>query len=452
MNRWRIIIRGGDGPDRELRINAPSAAAAKRAERVRAALAARAESSVASVARVVPGVVWREPWGYYWQCRRNGRRYLHALDTRDLAEAIARAAVKRAALESALKTGRWAALDRTRARPACCSFSMLADAYRREMEQAGTCSSTTLRERTFVFWRVVAGMGYSPETEARLLNGAAAKAYQARMLDQIAALEQRDPQAANRRRRTVAHELAVVRMFVSERLADEYVAAGLECPLEAWAEFRRRSRMRVRREGWSRPAAAALAQLEAAARVLQSSGPRELWLIWICARCLCMRAVEIASMRWGWIEAHAGRRMLGVISRPDEGFEPKASAGWVAIEPEVLAELDRIRGAAPATEYVLGGPSFAWRYNRVQRQFAAWAKANGLAGRLHRAHDLRAITSDEVAQDPQWGAWVADRLLRHAGQSVGDRHYRELTMPAQFPGVGLFGWRANTEHHAPSGV
>jgi hypothetical protein len=117
---------------------------------------------------------------------------------------------------------------------------------------------------------------------------------------------------------------------------------------------------------------------------------------------------------------------------------PKGAAGSVPVRADVWDELGRLRGMAGPDEYVLPGGAVGTRYEVVMA-FAAWARAAGYVGRRHAAHDLRAISADEIAVSEQWGPWVADRWLRHAPASVGDRHYRELRLPAAFPGVGLWG-------------
>jgi len=108
---------------------------------------------------------------------------------------------------------------------------------------------------------------------------------------------------------------------------------------------------------------------------------------------------------------------------------------------EAWADLVALRGSAGAADYVLPGGK-PWARYRVVMGLARWARAEGYVGRQHVAHDLRAISADEIADDQEWGPYVADRWLRHAPRSVGDRHYRELRLPATFAGVGLWGLRA----------
>ena len=401
----------------------------------------------------------RRKSSWYFAATIGGKRYCETLGTCDRREAARRARAKRALIER----GDWDGLQasRRRQRSVCTVHDLLA-VIRRHAVVAAYPSEATLTETLRAVGRVMRALDLDAATaSAAVLDGPAVARYQSAMLAPLRAANGELPDApfVDRRRRTVASELCKVRALLSPRWVQLYVEAGLQVPEAAWARFRARDIGAVPPSQWTRPAPDVLARLAAGAAELfarddpPDAGTRELQLCWIMARCLGMRARDMAAARWGWFEPlvsapGAFAAEVGLIARADERYRPKAAQAWIPVAPDVFARLGRLGGALSAGgEYLLSGATPDARYRQVTALFAAWLRAVGWpADRDHCAHDLRALSADEIARDEAWGPLVSDLWLRHAragGAPVGARHYRDavLRMPRSFPGVGLFGWR-----------
>lgn len=449
MKRWRVeLVAPGDGGAASVVVSATTRKAAEGGARVRAWVEAHPGGGVASVQRVIPGVVWREPYGYYLAVRRGGKRYFESLQTCDAEAAAVRAEAKLAAIDGA----KWGRLAETRVRRSCSSVRQVLAAYEEHCRQQGEPRPATVRENVWAVRRLLRQVGADEDGGADRLCGATLRAFVESWVDGAEA-EGRSLDVA---RRTIAAIAVHARSVVAPRYVEVYEEAGLVVPRDAWAEFRARALPAAKAVRWERPPAEVLAALTAAARGLQeqaaagcvvplatarrgSATAGGLWAVWLLARCLGLRAREMAYARWGWFETQAdGRVVVSVRCREEQGFEPKGSGGDIPVHPEVWEALGRIRGGAADDAYVLPGDVVGARYEVVM-QFAAWARGVGYVGRRHAAHDLRAMSADEIALSERWGSWVADRWLRHAPASVGDRHYRELRLPGGFAGVGLWG-------------
>jgi hypothetical protein len=447
MKRWRVELEAGDGSKGSVVVGATTRRGAEGHARVREWVAARPGGHVVGVQRVIPGVVWREPWGYYLAVRRAGKRYYESLQTMDAETAAVRAEAK---LE-AIAGEKWGRLAATRVRRTCATIAEVLGVYEAHCRDQGEPRAVTVRQNVWSVGRVLQEVGLDASVGADRLCGATLREFVASWIAKATG----GGRSLDVARRTIGAIAVHARSVVGPRYVEVYEEAGLVVPREAWAEFRERSLPATKPARWDRPAAAALAGLTEAARVLrdQAAAGGEirldtsrrglataagLWTVWVLARCLGMRAREMACARWGWFEIQQGGGVaVSIRPRETEGYEPKGAAGAVPVHPDVWAELVRLRGGAADEAYVLPGGCEGARYE-VPMQFSAWARGAGYVGRRHGAHDLRAISADEIALS-DWGPWVADRFLRHAPASVGDRHYRELRLPAGFPGVGLWG-------------
>lgn len=396
MKRWRITAKV-DGVEQQKLVKAETQKAAREL----------VHGEIMGIERVIPNVVWRERYGFYFQATANGRRYFQTLETEDQDVAAERARLKLQAIQSE----RWADLERSKTRRSYCSLQEVVDVYRAAARRSGQPTPATIAAHVGALQRVVGGDLASQS--AQMLDANAGIRYAERMLADCETLDR------PARQRTIAAVLAHVRALVSPRMAEEYVASGLTIPREAWGAFRARFVVDVPRKDYLRPTAAEETMLRTAAAKLRETD-QALWSVWLMSLYLGLRAREQAFVKWSWFRiGEDGTAWLDVVRREEEGFAPKGWSGSIQIHATVWQALQAGRGQS---EYVLPGKSYWQRYGVVTDQFSGWMKGLGWS-REKAAHELRKLGADEVGR--RHGGGAADIWLRHAPRSVGERHYYE---------------------------
>jgi hypothetical protein len=171
-------------------------------------------------------------------------------------------------------------------------------------------------------------------------------------------------------------------------------------------------------------------------------GDRNLYAAWFAGYYLGLRIGETAQVRRSWLEEYtparlAEMRQAGLLGQtapaidaagiwvlhvqPDleSGARLKSefSAGYVPLAADVHAELVRIMGDR---EYLIDGPTWGERRDRIMRGLGAWFRAAGWS-RRKTSHALRAWRTEIWARNV--GEGTADNWARHAPARLIQRHY-----------------------------
>ena len=171
-------------------------------------------------------------------------------------------------------------------------------------------------------------------------------------------------------------------------------------------------------------------------------GDRDLRAAWFCGYYLALRIGETAQVRRRWLEWFAPARLaemrtagllgstapeidakgiwvLHVQPDPESGARLKSefSAGYVPLAADVYAELDRLLGDR---DYLVNGPSWGERRDRIMRGLGDWFRAAGWA-RIKTSHALRKWRMEVWARNV--GEGTADNWARHAPARIIQRHY-----------------------------
>jgi integrase len=154
----------------------------------------------------------------------------------------------------------------------------------------------------------------------------------------------------------------------------------------------------------------------------------DLVAVYLLARYLGMRNVEIAAARWGWVErTDAGADMV-IRERADQGFAPKGYAGRVPIGRGVLRELDGIRGAVGPDDHIVPAATATDRHGVIYRSFNEALRPH-LPGRQKCLYELRKQAGSEVFTEQ--GLAAAQEFLRHADIGTTKRWYATLLNPVR---------------------
>jgi hypothetical protein len=167
-----------------------------------------------------------------------------------------------------------------------------------------------------------------------------------------------------------------------------------------------------------------------------------LYASWFAGYYLGLRIGETAQCRRAWLEHYtperlgemrtagllgstapeidaAGTWVMHVQPDRDSGARLKSdfSAGYIPLAADVHAELVRILGDR---EYLIDGPSWSERRDRIMRGLSAWFRAAGWT-RKKTTHSLRKWRMEVWARNV--GEGTADNWARHAPQRIIQRHY-----------------------------
>jgi integrase len=161
---------------------------------------------------------------------------------------------------------------------------------------------------------------------------------------------------------------------------------------------------------------------------------KDLVPVYLLARWLGMRNIEIEAARWSWIEETDRGADMVICDRPDEDFSPKGYAGRVPIAVGVLQELHDLR-AKPVegeeqseNDFIIqaGTPTDRWKtvYRYINDRLRPF-----LPGRTKCLYELRKQAGSEVFT--QQGLAAAQEFLRHADIGTTKRWYATLLNPVQ---------------------
>lgn len=396
MKRWRMQVLV-DGRETYRLVRADTQKAAKQ----------QCQEQVLSCERVIPNVVWRDGYGYYFQASVKGKRFFQTLDTQDQGQAEERARLKM----KAISDGRWTDLERTKAQRSYCTLQEVVECFKKIAERTGRPQPATVKAHINSLRRMMDG---NLLVSSDVLDGNAGVKYAERMLSNCPEIQK------DSRRRSIDAVRAHVKSLISRRMVQEYRALGLNVPETAWEAFCSRWVCDAPRKDYIRPTAEEESRLREAARRLRNDD-KDLWAVWLMSLYLGLRAREQAFVRWSWFRVDQdGRAWLDVVKREDEGFRPKGWSGSMLIDKTVWDALQICRRADDV--YVLSGGSYWQRYEVVTERFSTWMRDNGW-NRREAAHELRKLGADEVGR--LHGGAAADVWLRHAPRSVGERHYYE---------------------------
>jgi hypothetical protein len=222
-------------------------------------------------------------------------------------------------------------------------------------------------------------------------------------------------------RRTIASTLRQVRSLVQPRLIQDY---KVRCP--DLREFREYYLGRVPMKDVPLPPyPLRLATARAARRLWLRRDP--LYLVWLMAYGLGMRADEMACARWTWIETHMGAPRMALRDRPEEDFRVKGvRPGNVPVHAAVLRRLLAFK--AEGSTFILPRDGYIGRVNLIQRDFSAWMTSLGWdkVDTSKRAHELRRLFGSRVwAKHGKEECFVR---MRHMSFSTTERSYLNMNL------------------------
>jgi integrase len=263
------------------------------------------------------------------------------------------------------------------------------------------------------FLRTVKGRDRVDDLSVSVLNKDALMAYQAAKLAELG-----DKDST---RRTIASTLRQVRSVVQPRLVQSY---KIKCP--DFQEFRVWYLGKVPiKDVPLPPYALRLATARAARRLWLRRDP--LYLVWLMAYGLGMRADEMACARWSWIETHMGAPRMALRDRPEEDFRVKGvRPGNVPVHPAVLRRLQAFK--AEGSTFILPRDGYIGRVNLIQRDFSAWMTSLGWdkVDTSKRAHELRRLFGSRVwAKHGKEECFVR---MRHMSFSTTERSYLNMNL------------------------
>lgn len=320
----------------------------------------------------------------------------------------------------ALQAGRTAALDDSRIRreepkEEMATLGDVFDAYMEEVAVRGTPSIRTAQHNVAEFKRILRralGVDDPDTVSASELKGDLARRYARKVLS-----VDMGPAELARRRRSARSSLRQARSVFKRNIMGAY--RGLTLPprhqIREFCEEYVCEDPQVERAEFS---VEEVRILQAGVQLAEREDPG-LYLAWMLAYYLALRAGEIAAARWSWIDAtDRGDYEMRICSRPEEGFDPKGYSGWVPVSPDVYITMLKYR--RPNDPYIVPGGNHTTRYETVTRGLAAWMRAQGWT-RLHCAHELRAYRGQQWEQ--AYGCEVRRDWMRHATLEVGRKHY-----------------------------
>lgn len=357
---------------------------------------------------------------YYFRAMIHGKLYHESLDTPDQAVAVARAKVKRNAIES----GKWENLEATRKNSDVATIGALCDAYLEATRMHGRPRRETAQGAVGSLLIVVRdALGLASSDAARSQSCMVISDKLALDFGRVRIPVDADRETLDRARRTVYSTLNQARSVFGSRWRGAYRAAGIRIPDPKGFldEYVCDNPMR----DWVEPTADEMAPILENGPKLKDTFPA-LYPVWLLAFHLALRAGEMARIRWTWFEERDGRIWMHDKARPEEGYIPKGDhEGWVPVSAAVWAELQALRRDDP---HVVPGGSLTARKMLIERTFAQWMRGLGWT-RRHTAHELRAYRGNLWRKER--GTEVMRDWLRHRTVSVGMKHYSSSYNPAQ---------------------
>lgn len=359
-----------------------------------------------------------------WRKEVSGKQMIRAIPVRKLAanetappvslinDAIAWA--KRA--ETLALKGEWEKLDDTKRKREVGTVGELIVEYQRVCRANGEPRPATVKANVQAmrrFVRTATGKDRPDEAPLSVLGKDLLRAYQAAKLSEAG--------DNDRTRRTIASTVLQVRSLVQARLVQDY---KVRC--QDFREFREYYLGRVpTKEVPLPPYALRLATARAARRLWLRRDP--MYLVWLLAYGLGMRAEEMAMARWTWIEEHMGAPRMALRDRPEENYRIKGvRPGNVPVHAAVKRRL--LAYKKQGCDFILPGDGPIARRNLIQRDFSAWMTAQGwdALDTTKRAHELRRLFGSRV-----WAKYGKEECfvrMRHRSFSTTERSYLNLNL------------------------
>jgi len=309
-------------------------------------------------------------------------------------------------------------LDRTRNRDVYATIDEVCDRYVATCARLGRPTARTARNNTLalrlVLRRVLGREEVGTESTARLTADVVGDYVRA-------AIDGRAGEAEASARRTACSTLRQARSVFSRRMLREPEFRKLRLP--ALADFLEASPGIDPQKILSLPSTALrLRTLRAAAAAWRARSP--LYVVYLLAQHLGMRAGEIAAARWSWIEDHAGgARWMVIRDRPDDGFRVKGRPGRAPIRAAVWRRLQAYRSDSPL---IVPGSTPTARHKLIYREAADWLEGVGWAEveTNKRIHELRRLYGSKVWT--KYGKESCHEWMRHGSFATTERHYLHL--------------------------
>lgn len=358
---------------------------------------------------------------YYIDVLRYGRRYAHSLNTADLREAVKRRDAELRQIDAAFHSGK---IEEVAAilgghKPSVPVVVKLADVlgvYRRVAKERGV-REQSIENNVWALLKILGDDAATLEDVSR-----------ARVSDYVRrTLAERGDD--DRTRRSIKSMLRQGKSVFARWTRDAFREAGVALP--DLAEFMEAGAIKAEATKYVRPPEDLVARTMAAGRALKAENPR-LYLAFVLAYDLALRAGESAACRWDWFEAAGESALCAIVRRED--FRPKGRDRRVPVPAETWAELQALRAGADSRAFVLPEAAATAREALVKRELAAWMRGLGWDAETYpkASHELRKLMGSRwfTERDPQ----TAQAWLGHTSIETTCRYYAALTrQPAALP-------------------
>jgi len=352
---------------------------------------------------------------YYINMRWEGKRIFRSTKM----TALSRARKYRSKFVRALMDDRIDALDKSRVqKERGATIGQVIEMYESEARAIGEPGKSTVRQNISTLRRIVrvARKVREPDKQpVSILDRDLVRAYANAVIPEEKA---GDSEVVAARRRSVRSDLRQARSVFKRSMRGLYEPLNLPDTLQGFLDYMVCVDPPVNRDEYTTDERAILRAVKGEkgefGSALRERDDKDVYVVWLLAFHLGMRANEIAKARWAWIVDGE----MEIRERPDEGFDPKGYSGWVPIHDQVMAEL--VKNKRPDDPYIVPGGSYTARYNSVTRELATWMRAQGWR-RNHCAHELRAYRGQRWRDE--YGTEVMRDWLRHASEQTGMKHY-----------------------------